>query len=155
MSPAPSDRADPSKLGKTLYHQGDLSYFEAVNKETLKNAWTRFEEEGIVTVVKSKNSKLPPRAKLSPDWTPRRNPETGMIVAEGRLWDFIEKIAQSRREGKNRKDGATVSTRVVRLTDVIGKTLFERGAATISDEDKTELSQRQERRKALQPRANL
>jgi hypothetical protein len=80
-----------------------------------------------------------------------------MIVAEGRLWDFIEKIAQSRREGKNRKDGATVSTRVVRLTDVIGKTLFAPGskAVGLSDEDKTELSQRQEKRKALQPRANL
>ena len=34
-----------SQLGKTLYHQGDLSYFEAVNKETLKNAYQRFEEE--------------------------------------------------------------------------------------------------------------
>ena len=25
-------------LGKTLYHSGDLSYFEAVNKEALRNA---------------------------------------------------------------------------------------------------------------------
>jgi glycerol-3-phosphate O-acyltransferase len=33
-------------LGKTLYHQGDLSYYEAVNKEALRNAYARQEEEG-------------------------------------------------------------------------------------------------------------
>lgn len=42
-----------------------------------------------------------------------------------RLWAFIEKIASSRREGKNRRDGATVSTRVVRLTDRLGRRLFD------------------------------
>lgn len=41
-----------------------------------------------------------------------------------RLWDFTEKIAKSRREGKNRRDGATVSTRVVALTDGLGGRLF-------------------------------
>lgn len=144
-------------LGKTLYHQGDLSYFEAVNKETLKNSWTRFEEEGIITVLKSKSSKALPRTKLSPDWTPRRDPKTGLIVAEGRLWDFIEKIAQSRREGKNRKDGATVSTRVLRLTEIISKTLFNTDTTSnsLSEEDKTALHQKRQRRKAMQPRANL
>lgn len=150
-------RTDRSQLGKTLYQQGDLSYFEAVNKETLKNSWTRFEEEGIITVLKSKNSKTLPRTKLSPDWTPQRDPKTGLIVAEGRLWDFIEKIAQSRREGKNRKDGATVSTRVLRLTEIISKTLFNTDTTSdnLSEEDKTTLHQKRQRRKAMQPRANL
>jgi hypothetical protein len=108
-------------------------------------------------VLKSKNSKIPPRTKLSPHWTPRRNPETGLIVAEGRLWDFIEKIAQSRREGKNRKDGATVSTRVLRLTEIIGKTLFdpESSVESLSEEDRTALNLKQQRRKALEPRAHL
>ena len=46
-------------LGKTLYHQGDLSYFEAVNKETLKNAFQIFEDEGIVKLHKSKDIKNP------------------------------------------------------------------------------------------------
>ncbi|KAF5872354.1 putative glycerol-3-phosphate acyltransferase protein [Botrytis fragariae] len=115
-------------LGKTLYHQGDLSYFEAVNKETLKNAYQRFEDEGIVIVSKSRNSKIPPRSRLAPEWTPQRNPETSMIIAEGKLWDFIEKIAKSRREGKNRRDGATVSTRVLRLADELGQTLFAEGS---------------------------
>jgi len=112
-------------LGKTLYHQGDLSYFEAVNKETLKNAYTRFEEEGIILVTKSRTPTVQPRLKLAPEWVPKRDPTTGKVIAEGRLWSFIEMIAQSRREGKNRRDGATVSTRVLSLTDVIGSKLFE------------------------------
>jgi len=143
-------------LGKTLYHQGDLSYFEAVNKETLKNAWVRFEEEGIVIVAKSRDPKNQPRSKLSPDWTPDRNPETGRLIAKGRLWDFIEKIAQSRREGKNRRDGATVSTRVLRHTETIAQRLFAEAAGEmLSEEDKRELSRKQKRRQALQARAHL
>jgi hypothetical protein len=139
-----------------LYHQGDLSYFEAVNKETLKNAWTRFEEEGILIVVKSRNSKIQPRAKLSPDWMPHRNTKTGLIVPAGRLWNFIEKIALSRREGKNRRDGATVSTRVLRLTETIGRTLYlDNTDANLSEEDKTLLKRKQKRRQALQARAHL
>ncbi|TGO20590.1 hypothetical protein BPAE_0283g00020 [Botrytis paeoniae] len=144
-------------LGKTLYHQGDLSYFEAVNKETLKNAYQRFEDEGIVIVSKSRNSKISPRSRLAPEWTPQRNPETSMIIAEGKLWDFIEKIAKSRREGKNRRDGATVSTRVLRLADELGQTLFAEGSGDIgmSEEDKKELQRREKRRQALKARAHL
>jgi hypothetical protein len=144
-------------LGKTLYHQGDLSYFEAVNKETLKNAWTRFEEEGILMIAKSRDPKVQPRVRLSPEWAPHRDSKTGLIVAEGRLWDFIEKIAQSRREGKNRRDGATVSTRVLRLTETIGQTLFSNDAVegSLSEEDKRLLKKQQKRRRALQTRAHL
>ncbi|KAL8901102.1 MAG: hypothetical protein Q9207_005374 [Kuettlingeria erythrocarpa] len=111
-------------LGKTLYHQGDLSYFEAVNKETLKNAFQLFEEEGIILVRKSSSRTTPAVVRLAPEWTPRRD-DHGLIIAEGRLWGFIEKIAKSRREGKNRRDGATVSTRVLKLADLVGKQLFE------------------------------
>ncbi|KAK8043051.1 glycerol-3-phosphate acyltransferase [Apiospora phragmitis] len=113
-------------FGKTLYHQGDLSYFEAVNKETLKNAYSRFEEEGILYVVKSKDAKTnPPRLRISHDWMPARDPTTGYLLPTGRLWEFTEKIASSRREGKNRRDGATVSTRVLRLSDLLGRRLFD------------------------------
>jgi hypothetical protein len=77
-------------------------------------------------------------------------------MAEGRLWDFIEKIAQSRREGKNRRDGATVSTRVLRLAETIGGKLFETAPdAHMSDEDKKLLKKQQQRRKALHTRAHL
>lgn len=117
------------QLGKTLYHQGDLSYFEAVNKETLKNAYQRFEEEGIIVIAKDKLSNTPPQMKLAQMWTPRRDPLTGKIAPEGKLWDFIEMIAQSRREGKNRRDGATVSTRVLTLADTLGQSLFSAASA--------------------------
>jgi hypothetical protein len=49
-------------------------------------------------------------------------------VPSGRLWNFIEKIAQSRREGKNRRDGATVSTRVLALANKVGRELFPKAA---------------------------
>jgi hypothetical protein len=113
------------KLGKTLYHQGDLSYFEAVNKETLKNSYTRFAEDQMVHVVKSKDPKIPLRIQLDPSWRPPRDPQTGDLLAQGKLWDFTEKIAKCRREGKNRRDGATVSSRVLRLADQLGRQLFE------------------------------
>lgn len=87
------------QLGKTLYHQGDLSYFEAVNKETLKNSYQRFEEEGIILVAKNKELPGPTTMRLAPDWTPERDPKTGKLLDRGRLWDFTELIAQSRREG--------------------------------------------------------
>lgn len=79
-------------------------------------------------VVKSRDKKVPPRLRLAPEWAPSRDPATGGLVASGRLWDFTEKIASSRREGKNRRDGATVSTRVVGLTDFLGQKLFEDAA---------------------------
>ena len=87
------------QLGKTLYHQGDLSYFEAVNKEALKNSYDRFAEEGIILVAKSKEARAPAKMKLAPEWTPQRDPETGKLLPQGRLWDFMDSIAQSRREG--------------------------------------------------------
>ncbi|KAH0545518.1 hypothetical protein FGG08_000348 [Glutinoglossum americanum] len=87
-------------LGKTLYHQGDLSYFEAVNKEILKNAFQRFEEEGIIVTRKSRGPKHGPSTmKVADKWMLQRDPDTGKVVPEGRLWDFIEMIARSRRGG--------------------------------------------------------
>ncbi|KAI2472476.1 acyltransferase-domain-containing protein [Annulohypoxylon bovei var. microspora] len=153
-------------LGKTLYHQGDLSYFEAVNKETLKNSYQRFEEEGIIYVVKSKDSRVPPRLRLASDWMPSRDPtKSGALQPSGRLWDFIERIASSRREGKNRRDGATVSTRVLRLADTLGAKLFEettspesKAEAKLSDEEAAKVKgavKAERRRRRLEGRAHL
>ncbi|XXG95118.1 hypothetical protein Hte_001378 [Hypoxylon texense] len=153
-------------LGKTLYHQGDLSYFEAVNKETLKNAYQRFEEEGIVYVVKSKDSKVPPRLRLASEWRPSRDQaKGGALQPSGKLWNFIERIASSRREGKNRRDGATVSTRVLRLTDELGRRLFEdathpetKAEAKLSDEEAAHVKRAvkaERRRRRLEGRAHL
>ncbi|TVY42307.1 putative glycerol-3-phosphate acyltransferase, mitochondrial [Lachnellula occidentalis] len=147
----------PVKKCQDSAQLGDLSYFEAVNKETLKNAWTRFEEEGIILVAKSRNSKIPPKAKLAPEWKSTRNPENDLLIPEGRLWDFTEKIAQSRREGKNRRDGATVSTRVLRLTDTIGRVLYAESMADagMTEEDKALSKKQQKRRQAMKARAHL
>ncbi|KAI1266986.1 acyltransferase-domain-containing protein [Xylariaceae sp. FL1019] len=151
-------------FGKTLYHQGDLSYFEAVNRETLKNSYQRFEEEGIIYTVKSKDSKTPPRLRLSSEWRPTRDPDTGTLVARGKLWDFIKRIASSRREGKNRRDGATVSTRVLSLIDILGGKLFDeaagagKGDSKLSDEDTVALKKtvkHERRRRKLEGRAHL
>jgi hypothetical protein len=110
-------------LGKTLYHQGDLSYYEAVNKETLKNSYTRFEEEGMILVAKSKNAKSPTTIRLADEWAPVRG--ANGIVPDGPLWRFAERISASRREGKNRRDGATVHSRVLGLVDGVGEGLWE------------------------------
>ena len=123
-------------LGKTLYHQGDLSYFEAVNKQTIANSFQRFEEGGIIIVRKPNSTpsfngtgKTTPTVavcKLASAWIPPRDPVTGRIQTIGRLWSFVEMIARSRREGKNRRDGKTVSTRVLRLVEELGGRLFEK-----------------------------
>ena len=130
-----------------------------MNKETLKNSFQRFQEEGIVQVVKSKDAKVPPRLRLAPEWTPSRELETGDLIASGRLWDFTEKIAKSRREGKNRRDGATVSTRVLRLTDMLGRKLFEEATTPkLSHEEVLDLKRtvrEERRRKSLDRRAHL
>ncbi|KAI1413837.1 acyltransferase-domain-containing protein [Hypoxylon sp. FL1857] len=152
-------------LGKTLYHQGDLSYFEAVNKETLKNSYQRFEEEGIVYVVKSRDPKVPPRLRLASEWMPSRDPTSGALQPSGKLWNFIERIASSRREGKNRRDGATVSTRVLRLVDTVGAKLFEdatspesKAEAMLNNEEAAKLKRAvkaERRRRRLEGRAHL
>ncbi|KAK3114015.1 hypothetical protein LTR53_008086 [Teratosphaeriaceae sp. CCFEE 6253] len=111
-------------LGKTLYHQGDLSYFEAVNKEALKNSFVHLEEEGVISVTRSRDAKVAAKARLDLEWMPSRDSE-GRLRAEGKLWDLCERISQSRREGKNRRDGATVRTRVLNLADLVGQELFD------------------------------
>ncbi|KAI7203833.1 hypothetical protein KC352_g18678 [Hortaea werneckii] len=132
-------------LGKTLYHQGDLSYFEAVNKEALANSFSRSEEAGIILIDRpsshspsstsgpqpSSPSAAPTtkstttKVRLHPSWTPPRDPSTGHLLPEGRLWDFCERISQARREGKNRRDGASVRRRVLGLVEMVGRSLFE------------------------------
>ncbi|CAG8637796.1 8623_t:CDS:2, partial [Cetraspora pellucida] len=106
-------------FGKTLYYQGDLSYFEAVNKETLKNAFILLEDAGVIMVKRSRNVKIQPTIALAPEFVPTRNSD-GFIEAKGELWNLVEKIGKFRREGKNRRDNATVSSRVLKLAEMVG-----------------------------------
>lgn len=133
-------------FGKTLYHQGDLSYFEAVNKETLKNAYTRFEEEGMILVTKAKDKNIPSTIRLADEWLPQRG--TKGIIADGPLWRFAERISASRREGKNRRDGATVHTRVLQLADVVGESLWEDAVFDASALDAEEVGATKSKAKA-------
>lgn len=114
-------------------------------------------------MVKSKDSKVPPQCRITSEWLPSRDPTTGALLATGRLWDFTERIASSRREGKNRRDGATVSTRVLRLTDLLGRKLFDaakRGKeqAGLSAEEALKVKKAvraERRRRKLEGRAHL
>lgn len=108
-----------------------------MNMESLKNAFQRLEEEAVIVVRKSKTGKNPPVMKLSEEWLPQRDPETGKIIPEGQLWKFVENIAICRREGKNRRDSASVGTRVLTLVEKLGRQLFEATAEAkrIEEED--------------------
>merc|ERR1712014_175346 len=119
--------------------------FEAVNKEALANSFSRSEEAGIILIDRASahpspssgpqpsGSTPPPpstkstttKVRLHPSWTPPRDPTTGHLLPEGRLWDFCERISQARREGKNRRDGASVRRRVLGLVEMVGSSLFD------------------------------
>jgi hypothetical protein len=113
------------RLGKTLYAQGDISYLEAVNRETLRNAYTRFAESGIISITSpSKDGKIPAAVHLTPEWLPKRT-KSGQIEAQGKLWEYCESISKARREGKNRRDGNTVVRRIFGLVELVGTGLWQ------------------------------
>jgi len=139
-------------LGKTLYHQGDLSYFEAVNKETLKNAYSRFTDDGMIVIRKSREANTLPLLMLADEWMPQRD-ASGQLQPEGRLWEFAEAISQTRREGKNRRDGERVQNRVLTLVDVVGRELWEdkaKGKAVGAEEQDPKGRKGKTRRRAIQ-----
>jgi hypothetical protein len=208
---------------RVIFPIGDLSYFEAVNKETLKNAFLRLQEMGVLVYRKgpspppaftgpgapphpppatTKGSENITWVALSLNWCPlkplpalpkpavkepvsrlarfRRNPfakseqekkvkdirvdEGGAMLGgdsnisskssssketsnwppeeamenflesyskhkpEGRLWDLCEHIGRFRREGKNRRDTATVASRVLRLATMTRALVLNEGA---------------------------
>lgn len=135
-------------FGRTLYHQGDLSYFEAINTEAIKNAYSRFQEEGIIRVAKG-TGKGGLSVQIAPDWMPERHGETGMLQPTGRLWDFTDKISQHRREGKNRRDGATVSKRVLKLASKLNEDLFTEIEENTEGESPAQVRRSQMRRSRL------
>ncbi|KAM0748457.1 acyltransferase-domain-containing protein [Meredithblackwellia eburnea MCA 4105] len=111
-------------LGKALYAQGDVSYLEAINQATLSNAFLRMVEFGVILTRKSSKQKGLPLMALHPDWVPKRSPD-GSIAPEGRLWSFLERLGTFRREGKNRRDNSTVSTRVFNHCSAIAPPVLE------------------------------
>lgn len=92
-------------LGKTLYYQGDLSYLEAVNKETLSNALNHYEGQNILLKKRHSLPKPWSEVAISHSYAPERR--NGVLVPSGHLWELVEHIGIFRREGKNRRDNAT------------------------------------------------
>ncbi|KAI9592107.1 acyltransferase-domain-containing protein [Syncephalis fuscata] len=126
-------------FGRTLYYQGDISYMEAVNQETLKNAFYRLNTENVMLSRRDILSPQDPtRIALHPLYVPARQAD-GSILPEGRLWSLVERIGQFRREGKNRRDNATVSSRVLRLAELTGISGWT-GRAEKSGKDTTTMS---------------
>ncbi|KAH0272821.1 acyltransferase-domain-containing protein, partial [Aureobasidium melanogenum] len=143
------------KLGKTLYAQGDISYLEAVNRETLRNAYTRFAESGIISITPpSKDGKIPATVHLTSEWLPERNAE-GKIKAQGKLWEYCESISKGRREGKNRRDGNTVVRRIFGLVELVGEGLWrDAGVDTVEMPGKKDAEWKAKRRE-IRPSSKL
>lgn len=117
-------------LGKTLHAQGLVTYLEAVNKEVLKNAFARLEEDGILIASSTSTSRRGGGAKvlrLADEWVPERDPATGRVKAQGsRLWGLCESIARSRVEDGIESGG---EERVLRLVEKVGKGFWEEGTS--------------------------
>lgn len=109
------------KLGKTLYYQGDLSYITAISNETLINAIQYYASIGVIELIRGAR-KNDQRIKFTPSWIPSRD-ASGKVAKQGKLWTFVDTIGSSRREGKNRRDTATVGRRVLDLVDRVGASL--------------------------------
>ncbi|RKO99400.1 hypothetical protein CXG81DRAFT_14564, partial [Caulochytrium protostelioides] len=137
-------------LGRTLYYEGDLSYFESINKETIKNAFLRLREMGVLLFQRSTGAQTT-WIRLAPEWYP---PEPLAIPwylrrPHGRLWDLCENMGRFRREGKNRRDTATVSIRVLRLarmTQLLGDRIGKGGGVGKRDLERVRGQEVQERR---------
>lgn len=116
-------------LGKTLYAQGLLSHYEAVNRESLQKTYQRVEEEGIIDMSKVLVDNKPvTRVRLCQDWRPRAS-ET---IQDSRLWHFCEKISSARMEKRGDGADAEIAARetTLNLVDMAGEQL-RRDAQTI------------------------
>jgi hypothetical protein len=63
-------------------------------------------ELGVILTRRSSSAKSIPLMALHPAWVPKRT-DTGEIAPAGQLWEFLARLGQFRREGKNRRDTAT------------------------------------------------
>lgn len=107
-------------LGKTLHAQGLLSHFEAVNKETLKNAFGRFVLEGVVAmekVIKGKRGGGEQTIRVQDEWL--------KIGKSGKrkVWAFCLKLAAYRVQQETGDWEAEQ-----RLVELVRERMWKRGA---------------------------
>lgn len=159
LTPPPSQMSAPKKfhhpnqlhsmaqlLGKTLHAQGLVTYLEAVNKEVLKNAFARFEEDGMLvsppppspSSSSGKASGSVKMLRLADDWTPGRAASGALQLRGSRLWEFCEEVARSRAD--EGEVGEAQRRRVLRLVESVGRAFWEGvgGVEGSSDDDAAE-----------------
>lgn len=112
-------------LGKQAHYQGDVSYLESANQATLANAFQRIVDLGVVQTRRTTIGKASvPLMALHPKWLPERQ-SNGEIAAQGRLWDYVSHLGTFRREGKNRRDSATLPARLFKSCEAIAPEVKE------------------------------
>jgi hypothetical protein len=103
------------QLGQTLYYEGDLTYFESINRDTLQNASNRLVEIGVL-------EKSDPAGAFRPMPTYAKCIiiEDLNVLQRDALHELIEDIGRFRREGRNRRDNANLNQRLLRLARLAG-----------------------------------
>ncbi|RDW37636.1 acyltransferase-domain-containing protein [Yarrowia lipolytica] len=137
-------------LGKSLYHQGQINYYESVNKEMLKDALTQFVAEGILLARRSSSGRSPLLVAINPDWLPSRAVrkldafnrlntgldtstnvvQIGEITPAGKLYDFLEAISYGRRKVSQRN---ITDMRVIRMADDLAQKFTTRQLMSIDE----------------------
>lgn len=103
-------------LAKTLYFQGEITHYEAVNKEMLKAAYQHFEAQGIVNRNASNRS-----LHITHDW--RADPAVDGRISPGRLTKYSEDIAIARNRPLRHGVTPALNQRVVHHAAMLAKKL--------------------------------
>jgi glycerol-3-phosphate O-acyltransferase len=103
-------------LGRTLYYEGDLTYFESINRETLRNALDRLIEIDVLEKdVLDEGSGPIDAVRPTPTYAKCIIVENPNDLQMDALHELVENIGRFRREGRNRRDGANLNRRLLRL----------------------------------------
>lgn len=108
-------------LGRTLYYEGDLTYFESISRETLKNALDCLIEIDVLEkdVLDEGNGPID-AVRPTPTYAKCiivENPNDPQMDA---LHELVENIGRFRREGRHRRDSANLNQRLLRLARLAG-----------------------------------
>ncbi|ORZ39149.1 acyltransferase-domain-containing protein [Catenaria anguillulae PL171] len=71
------------ELAKVLYYEGELTYFESINKEILKNAWNAFAESGMIEYTTNPALRVPHTATSLPAPPPPAKPSSASAPTPG------------------------------------------------------------------------
>lgn len=103
-------------LAKTLYHQGEISYYEAVNTEMLKKAVEHFVVQGLLLRKPTTSPKVF-TLEISAEWIPIK--EGGHFVPDGRLYEYSEEIAKSRNKPLRHGLTAALTPKLLELCNTV------------------------------------